>query len=58
MSEKVSDFHIDSTYTFRVVGKNISNKQIQGVKNSFIAADDIEYGNQNRIPLWLFGFMY
>jgi len=23
-----------------------------------VAADDIEYGHGNKIPLWLFGFLY
>jgi len=55
---KDGDFRIDGKYIFEVGGKNKSSEQIQGVKNSFIAADDIEYGNAKRIPLWLFGFMY
>jgi len=55
---KDGDFRIDRTYTFEVGGKNKTTEQIQGAKNSFIAADDIEYGNSKRIPLWLFGFMY
>jgi hypothetical protein len=28
------------------------------LENAFIASDDIEYGYQNKIPLWLFGFLY
>lgn len=52
------DFLIDGKYTFEIGGRNKSFKQIQGIKNSFIAADDIEYGSKNKIPLWLFGFMY
>lgn len=52
------DFLIDGKYTFEVGGKNKGNKQISGVKNAFIAADDIEYGFSNKIPLWLFGFLY
>jgi predicted AAA+ superfamily ATPase len=55
---KDGDFRIDRTYTFEVGGKNKTTEQIQGVKNSFVAADDIEYGNPKKIPLWLFGFMY
>lgn len=55
---KDGDFRIDGKFIFEVGGKNKTMDQIKGVKNSFIAADDIEYGNQNRIPLWLFGFMY
>jgi len=52
------DFRIDGTTTVEVGGKNKTNKQIQTVKNSFIAADDIEIGLSNKIPLWLFGFLY
>ena len=37
-------------------GKNKTSEQIKGIKNSFIAVDDIEYGNPKKIPLWLFGF--
>ena len=28
------------------------------IPDSFIAADDIETGFGNKIPLWLFGFLY
>jgi hypothetical protein len=31
---------------------------LKGLTDAFIAADDIEFGNGNRIPLWLFGFLY
>jgi uncharacterized protein len=55
---KDGDFRIDGKYIFEVGGKNKSAEQMQGVKNSFIAADDIEYGNPKKIPLWLFGFLY
>jgi len=37
-------------------GKNI--KQIHALENAYIAADDIEYGFDNKIPLWMFGFLY
>ncbi|HSI75605.1 MAG TPA: hypothetical protein VK957_06915, partial [Lunatimonas sp.] len=55
---KDGDFRIDGKFIFEVGGKNKSTDQIKDVKNSFIAADDIEYGNLKRIPLWLLGFMY
>lgn len=45
-------------YIFEVGGKNKKNKQIQGLKNSFIVQDDILIGNKKRIPLYLFGFLY
>lgn len=33
-------------------------KQIRGIENSYVVADDIEVGFQKKIPLWLFGFLY
>jgi len=53
-----SDFLIDNKYTFEIGGKGKTNKQIKNIKNSFIISDDIDYGIQNKIPLWLFGFLY
>jgi hypothetical protein len=31
---------------------------VKDVPDSYIAVDDIEIGHHNRIPLWLFGFLY
>ena len=53
-----SDFYVDNKYTFEIGGKNKKRKQIQGVENSYIIADNIEYGTDRRIPIWLFGFLY
>jgi len=55
---KVGDFMVDGSYIFEVGGKNKSFKQIKDIENSFIASDDIEIGSGNKIPLWLFGFLY
>jgi len=52
------DFLIDNKYLFEVGGKDKANKQIQGIENAYIAADNIEFGYGNKIPLWLFGFLY
>jgi predicted AAA+ superfamily ATPase len=53
-----TDFFVNEKYAFEIGGKDKSAKQIKGLENAFIAADDIEYGFQNKIPLWLFGFLY
>ncbi len=55
---KKGDFIVDDKYTFEIGGKNKKYKQIKDLENSFIVADDIEIGNGNKIPLWLFGFLY
>ncbi len=57
---KTNDFLIDESYLFEIGGKNkntppnISSVQLP----VYFALDQIEYGHQNRIPLWLFGFLY
>ena len=53
-----TDFLVNNLYAFEIGGKDKTNKQILNIENSFIAADGIEYGYQNKIPLWLFGFLY
>lgn len=55
---KKGDFFVDSQYTFEVGGASKTFKQISGVKNSFLAIDNTSVGDINRIPLWLFGFLY
>jgi hypothetical protein len=55
---KRGDFIIDNKYTFEIGGKNKRYHQIAGIEQSYLAADDIETGFGNKIPLWLFGFLY
>lgn len=52
------DFIVKGRYTFELGGKGKGFKQIGGVADSFIVADDIEVGFKNKLPLWLFGFLY
>ncbi len=35
-----------------------TGRQIRSVQNAFLALDEMEYGFKNKIPLWLFGFLY
>ena len=55
---KKGDFCVDDRYTFEIGGRNKGFKQIKNIRNSFLALDDIETGIGNKIPLWLFGFLY
>jgi hypothetical protein len=55
---KKGDFEIDEKYTIEVGGKNKGFEQIKDIPNSYVVADDIEVGFGNKIPLWLFGFLY
>jgi len=52
------DFLIDNTFLFEVGGKNKTKRQIKEIDKAFIAADNIELGYENKIPLWMFGFLY
>jgi len=49
------DFFIDDQYTFEIGGQRKTNKQLAGLADSFVVADDIESGIGTKIPLWLFG---
>ncbi|TKC08614.1 hypothetical protein [Pedobacter frigoris] len=55
---KAGDFTVDNKLTFEVGGATKTFKQIAGLSDSYIAADDLEIGAGNKIPLWLFGLMY
>jgi predicted AAA+ superfamily ATPase len=57
-SSKNADFLVNDQYTFEVGGKTKSSKQISGIADAYIVKDDIEIGFDNKIPLWLFGFLY
>ena len=52
------DFIVDGLYLFEVGGAGKGFDQIRDTPDSFVANDDIETGFGNKIPLWLFGFMY
>jgi predicted AAA+ superfamily ATPase len=53
-----SDFLVDNKYIFEIGGKSKNDSQIKNIENSYLALDGIEYGMGNKIPLWMFGFMY
>ncbi len=55
---KIGDFLVNEKFIVEVGGKDKSFKQIKDIENSFVVADDIEVGFGNKIPLWLFGFLY
>lgn len=52
------DFKIDGQYLFEVGGKGKTFKQIADIPDSFVVNDDTEIGFGNKIPLWMFGFLY
>lgn len=52
------DILVDRQFLFEIGGRNKDFSQIRNIKDSFIAADEIETGFGNKIPLWLFGMLY
>jgi predicted AAA+ superfamily ATPase len=54
---KMGDFKLGK-YTFEVGGSKKGSKQIAALEDAFILADDTLIGFGNKIPIWLFGFLY
>ncbi len=52
-SSATADFLINNTWHVQVGGH-----KIEAPEDQFAAADMIETGQDNKIPLWLFGFLY
>ena len=52
------DFVVDGRYLFEVGGEKTRFTQIKDICESYVVSDNIEVGTGNRIPLWLFGFLY
>ncbi len=52
------DFLADGRCLFEVGGSRKSFAQIADIPDSYLVTDDVEVGTGNRIPLWLFGFLY
>lgn len=55
---KIGDFTVDERYIFEIGGKGKGFAQIRNIPDSFVVADNMEVGIENRIPLWLFGYLY
>lgn len=52
------DFLVDDEVTLEVGGRNKPTRQVRGTQNAHLVVDDLEFGTRQRIPLWLFGFLY
>ena len=52
------DFLVDGHYLFEVGGAKKKFGQIKDIPDSFVVVDGMETGIGNKIPLWLFGFLY
>lgn len=55
---KVGDLLVDEKYLFEIGGKNKQYKQIADIPDSYVIVDDVESSIGNKIPMWMFGFLY
>lgn len=55
---KQGDFFCQEKYTFAVGESNKDFQQIKGIENAFVVSDELEIGCEDKVPLWLFGFLY
>ena len=55
---KAGDFLVNDKWVLEVGGGSKKEDQIKNVRHGYLVLDGIEQAFQNRIPLWLFGFMY
>ena len=52
------DFRVGDKWLFEIGGKGKGFSQIKDEPNSYVVNDGVETGLGNKIPLWLFGFLY
>jgi len=53
-----TDILVDNTYYFEIGGSNKDFSQLRDLKKSYILSDNIEFGYEKRLPLYLLGFLY
>ncbi len=51
-------FKVDNKFNFEIKGNSTEIEPKFRTEDYFVAADMIEQGKDNTIPLWLFGFLY
>ncbi len=52
------DFQVDGKYTFEIGGQSKSSKQVSGLPDAFVIADELDYVVGNKVPIWLLGLLY
>ena len=57
-TSKQGDFIVDGKYVFEIGGEKKGFKQIKDLEHSFVVQDTDTTEDKNKIPLWLFGFLY
>jgi len=52
------DFLVDDESLFEIGGEAKGFNQVKDIADSYVVNDDTEIGIGNKIPLWMFGFLY
>jgi hypothetical protein len=52
------DFFVDRRYIFEIGGRGKTFAQVKDLSNAYLVIDTDSTENKNKIPLWLFGFLY
>ena len=52
------DFVVNERHTFEIGGVGKGFSQIKDKAESYVVNDGVELGIGNKIPLWMFGFLY
>ena len=55
---KKGDFLTADGHLFEVGGRSKTLNQLAGAKMGWVAADDLEFGQDRKVPLWIFGFLW
>lgn len=55
---KRGDVEVDGKWLFEIGGAKKGFEQIKDLPDSYVVNDGVEIGHGNKIPLWLFGFLY
>lgn len=57
-SKTQGDFLVDRKFTIEVGGEDKDFRQIKGVSDSYVLADNIETAFGHKLPIWTIGFLY
>ena len=57
-SKTQGDFLVDRKFTIEVGGEDKDFRQIKGVPDSYVLADNIETAFGHKLPIWTIGFLY
>jgi len=55
---KKGDVLVDGLYHLEIGGRSKKTDQLKGLRKAYVVKDNIEFGYEKKIPLYLLGFLY